>query len=86
MTNKIKGLKCDVAPSCLLCPLDYCKFDDPVQYKLDVQKKYDDSVIAVIQQGTNSKLVAEQFGIHVRTVYNIMKRRGYGKDSEVKSG
>ena len=66
---------CDVAPSCLYCPLPWCKYDDPVAYHRELRESRDMEVIQVKRnQGKSVPQLAQHFGLSQRTIHRILER------------
>ena len=69
---------CEVAPSCLRCPLSQCKYDDPLAYHRSVRTERDRSILKMIQQeGVPPGGIAElarRFDLSIRTVHRILAR------------
>ncbi len=61
---------CEQSPSCLTCPLPFCKHDVSV----DLQKRYarDIQVLDAYCEGLSTKELAEKFGIHIKSVQRII--------------
>lgn len=66
---------CEVAPSCLRCPLPQCKYDDPTVYHLWLQESRDRKVIQV-KRAENLTLaqLAQHFEVSERTIQRILAR------------
>ena len=66
---------CEVSPSCLACPLERCKYDDPESYLLHLRQQADREKLAVIRtEWLTPAEAAERFGITQRTVYRLLAR------------
>lgn len=66
---------CEVAGSCLDCPLPQCKFDDPVWYQAYKRQGRDlQLVTAYSNEGMSVFQVAERFNVSPRTVHRAIKR------------
>ncbi len=66
---------CEVAVSCLACPLPRCKFDDPVWYQAYRRKGRDAEVLTVYrQEGLSVFEVAKRFNVNPRTVHRALRR------------
>ena len=67
---------CEHSPSCLTCPLPACKYDvgtpHPLVLKANIKAN---RAKALLAQGSTTEQVAEQMGVHVRTVQRY-KRGG----------
>ena len=77
---------CELAPSCLECPLTRCKYDDPRWRQRHDLKTRDARIIELRQAGYTVKEVADEIGVSDRTAYRVLLRdkRGEGKRHEVK--
>ena len=66
---------CEVAASCLNCPLPRCKYDDPAWYQRNRRLARDFKVWSTMQQdGLTVDEAAERFSVTVRTIFRIMQR------------
>ena len=66
---------CEVSPSCLVCPLPQCKFDDPVWYQEYKRQGRDVQVLAAYQdEGLSVFEVARRFNVSPRTVHRALRR------------
>ena len=66
---------CDVAPHCLECPLDQCKFDDIRAYQQWRKTEHHRQIVATIEaEGFKPQKLSSQFGLSVRTIFRIRGR------------
>lgn len=66
---------CEVAPSCLSCPLPRCKYDDPVWFQRHRRMSRDLKVWSTMQsESLTVEAAADRFSVTVRTVFRIMRR------------
>ena len=66
---------CEIAPSCLQCPLPQCKYDNPRLARREKRSERDRQVVTAFRHGGMSALqVAALFGMSQRTVFRIIKR------------
>ena len=66
---------CEVASSCLHCPLPQCKYDDPAWYQAYRRQGRDAELLAAHKdEGLSVFQVAERFGVSPRTVHRALKR------------
>jgi hypothetical protein len=66
---------CEVAISCLGCPLEQCKFDDPVWYQALRRQDRDEQLLSACRQdGISVFEVASQFSVSPRTVHRALRR------------
>lgn len=65
---------CDLAPSCLECPLALCKYDDPngARYSRTVMR--DTEIMRLFSQGLKVSTIALRVDISDRTVYRVIQR------------
>lgn len=62
---------CEVAPACLRCPLEVCKYDDPLAYQREILQARHAPALLLLSQGVSPTEVARQTGIGVRTVHRL---------------
>ena len=66
---------CEVAISCLGCPLEKCKFDDPAWYQALRRQGRDEQLLTAYQQeGMSVFEVAGRFSVSPRTVHRALRR------------
>ncbi len=66
---------CSVSPSCLHCPLPWCKYDDPAAYHRELRLSRDREVMQVKrEQGKTVPQLAQHFGLSERTIHRILER------------
>ncbi len=66
---------CEVAPTCLDCPLPRCKFDDMEWYAKYRRIARDFRMAGIIQEeGLSIAEAAERFAITPRTVFRVLSR------------
>ena len=66
---------CSVSPSCLRCPLPWCKYDDPAAYHRELRLNRDREVMQVKRdQGKSVPQLARHFGLSERTIHRILER------------
>ena len=66
---------CSVSPSCLRCPLPWCKYDDPAAYHRELRLSRDREVMQVKrEQGKTVPQLARHFGLSERTIHRILER------------
>jgi hypothetical protein len=66
---------CEVAPSCLNCPLPLCKYDDPWGYQRYVKSAWDLEVkTATESERLSVEQAAERFNVTVRTIFRSKQR------------
>lgn len=64
---------CELAPSCLACPFEVCRYDRPYAPPPDV-RAIERKVVArgMAAEGMNPKEIAAALEIHVRSVYRYL--------------
>ena len=66
---------CEVAGSCLNCPLPQCKYDDPAWFQRNRRLARDFKIWSAMQQfDLTVEEAAERFEVTVRTIFRIMRR------------
>lgn len=67
---------CDVSPSCLICPLPRCKYDDPVAYHRELKESRNQKVVQMkrAHETTTTAQLAQRFGVSPRTIDRILER------------
>ena len=66
---------CDVSPSCLSCPLPWCKYDDPVAFHRKIRESRNQDVVRVkSDQDKTVPQLATDFGLSQRTIHRILER------------
>lgn len=66
---------CEVAASCLACPLPRCKYDDIRWYERNRRLANDLRMTAVIErEGLSAEEAAARFAITKRTVFRVLRR------------
>lgn len=64
---------CDLFPSCLRCPLNRCRYDDPGRQTGKELRNAE--ILRLRQEGVSVCELAERFGVSRRTVYRIIAPR-----------
>jgi len=68
---------CDWFASCLKCPLERCRFDEPGWVQEEARQRRDMEVMRVREsEGKSVPELAQIFGISTRTVHRILRRKG----------
>ena len=65
---------CDLAPSCLECPLALCKYDDPSGARYDRTAMRDTEIMRLFAEGLKVSAIALKVNISNRTVYRVIQR------------
>ena len=63
---------CDLAPNCLRCPLERCRYDEPGGVRRLLQAPRDDAVRRRRGEGLAIDALAAEFGVSRRTVFRIL--------------
>lgn len=63
---------CELAPSCLNCPLVVCKYDSPHHYRLENR---DEQIRDRRSAGVPISEIELEFGVSQRTVYRALETR-----------
>lgn len=69
---------CSLHPSCLSCPLERCRYDDPVGIRRLLSDERDRAIVALQRRGRTVGAIARQFGISRRTVFRVLARARAG--------
>ena len=64
---------CDLAPSCLECPLALCKYDDPNSERVDRNVMRDTAIVKLFASGLKVSEIASRVNISDRTVYRVIQ-------------
>ncbi len=72
---------CDLAPSCLECPLALCKYDDPDGARYDRTVMRDTEIMRLFAEGLKVSAIALKVNISNRTVYRVIQRE-FGSTSD----
>ena len=67
---------CDLAPSCLECPLALCKYDDPNWGRRNRTTMRDQEIVRLRGQGLKVSQIAKIVKTSERTVYRVALREG----------
>jgi hypothetical protein len=65
---------CELSTTCLRCPLERCRYDEPGGARRLVQGSRDVAVQQFREEGTGIDALATQFGISRRSVFRILAR------------
>ena len=65
---------CDLASSCLECPLALCKYDDPNQGRRSRTIMRDTEIMRLFAEGFKVSAIALKVNVSKRTVYRIIQR------------
>ena len=68
---------CDVARSCLRCPLPMCKFDDPGWLQRENRRSRDEAILrARREEDLSVPALAARFRVSTRTVHRVLQTGG----------
>lgn len=70
---------CELAPTCLDCPLPKCKYDDPHWRQRNDLKTRDARIVELRKAGFTVKEVAKEIGVSDRTAYRVLLREKRGE-------
>ncbi|MDZ4278856.1 MAG: helix-turn-helix domain-containing protein [Dehalococcoidia bacterium] len=65
---------CDLAPSCLRCPLERCRYDAPGGARRLLQAPRDDALRRRREEGIAIDALAAEFSVSRRSVFRILAR------------
>ena len=65
---------CDLAPSCLRCPLVRCRYDEPGGARALLQSSRDEAVQRRREEGAGIDGLAAEFALSRRSVFRILAR------------
>ena len=65
---------CELAPSCLECPLATCKYDDPNWNRRNRMTMRDTEIMRLFANGIKISAIAREVNISDRTVYRVVQR------------
>ena len=71
---------CELSASCLACPLDRCKYDEPVSARrAGIERR--DREIALIRRKHRAPIMtlAHTYGVSRRTVFRILREQGVSR-------
>jgi hypothetical protein len=74
---------CDLAPSCLRCPLVRCRYDEPGGARALLQSSRDEAVQRRREEGAGIDGLAAEFDLSRRSVFRILAR---GRNGGLSSG
>lgn len=70
---------CELAPSCLECPLAICKYDDPHWGKRNLKARRNEEIVDMRARGMSVAQIATEVNTSERTVYRVIQRDYYSK-------
>ncbi len=69
-----QDLGCELAPSCLRCPLVRCRYDEPGGARKIRQDPRDETIRVRRAEGTEIDALASEFGLSRRSVFRVLAR------------
>lgn len=66
---------CDLAPSCLSCPFEVCRYDRPDGIAGLRREERDAEIGRLREAGQSLMVIAAQVGVSLRSVYRIVRGR-----------
>jgi hypothetical protein len=76
--TRYRDTGCTVAPRCLACPLQVCKYDDPRYFYSGQRAARDGEILRQRDRGRTAPEIAARLGISIRTVARASERRAAG--------
>lgn len=70
---------CALAPCCLRCPLERCRYDEPGGARKLLQGPRDEAVRRSREEGVGIDALAAEFGLSRRSVFRILARGRNGR-------
>lgn len=70
---------CELAPACLECPLEVCKYDDPNWGKRNLKARRNEKIVNMRAKGMTVAQIAAKTNTSERTVYRVIQRDYYPK-------
>jgi len=65
---------CELSPSCLRCPLERCRYDEPGGARKLLQGSRDTAVLLRREDGLGIDALAAEFDISRRSVFRVLAR------------
>ena len=65
---------CELAPNCLRCPLERCRYDEPGGARSLLVSSRDDALCRRRRDGTAIDALAIEFGISRRSVFRVLAK------------
>ena len=69
-----QDLGCELAPSCLRCPLVRCRYDEPGGARKIRQDPRDETIRVRRAEGAEIDALASEFGLSRRSVFRVLAR------------
>jgi hypothetical protein len=67
-----RDVGCDLSPTCLRCPLEHCRYDEPGGARKLLQGSRDGAVCQRRAEGAGIDALATEFGLSRRSVFRIL--------------
>jgi hypothetical protein len=67
---------CELAPSCLRCPLEVCRYDQPGGARVLRQTDRDDRLRRFHAEGSSIDALASQYRLSRRSVFRVLAKAG----------
>jgi hypothetical protein len=65
---------CSLAPACVRCPLERCRYDEPGGARTVLQRPRDAALRLRREEGVAIDALAAEFGVSRRTVFRVLAR------------
>jgi len=65
---------CELAPRCLRCPLERCRYDEPGGARRMLQRSRDEALRQRREEGVAINALAAEFGVSRRSVFRMLAR------------
>ena len=72
--HRYEDTGCDVAPSCLRCPLPMCRYDHPQGIRGVLNVARDVEIVRRRDGGENAMVTSEAMGIGLRLVFHVLQQ------------
>ena len=69
-----QDLGCELAPSCLRCPLVRCRYDEPGGARKILRDPRDEAIRIRRAEGAEIDALASEFGLSRRSVFRVLAR------------
>jgi hypothetical protein len=65
---------CELSPTCLRCPLERCRYDEPGGARRLILDSRDETLVRRRGDGTDIDDLASEFGLSRRSVFRVLAR------------
>ena len=62
---------CDLAPKCLECPFERCRYDEPVRPRHTVNLARNADILRRLEAGETVQEIAKHYGVTTRAVFRV---------------